>query len=163
MVCEPSLMTRMLCRSFLTLFIPTWGLETVMISLQINVYDLKAKNVLQILPQRQGFTIANQSLELTSGLHLILRFRRSFDNSFTLAGQTVGICNSSWHAGIPELGMVVAVLMWSSRAEKQDWWRHFFPSILLVGHCTALPVSTGSLRKSCCGTVGVAVPTMNAA
>ena len=53
------------------------------------MYDLKAKNVLQVLPQRQGFTIANQSLELTPDLHLVLRFRRSFDNSFTLTGQTV--------------------------------------------------------------------------
>ena len=141
-----------------------------MISMQINVYDLKAKNVLQILPQRQGFTIANQSLELTSDLHLLLRFRRSFDNSFTLAGQTVGIHNPSWQVRLSDWGMAVVVLIWLSRAEKQDCWWHFFPSIFkdgmvggLVGHCTALPVSTGSLRKSCCGTVGVAVPTMNAA
>ena len=70
--------------------------------LQINVYDLKAKNVMQIIPQRQGFTISNQSLELTPDLHLILRFRRAFDNDFALGAVTVSFADLS--AALPQAG-----------------------------------------------------------
>ena len=53
------------------------------------MYNLRAKNVEQIILQRQGFTISNQTLEQTADLHLILRFRRQFDDDFALNTVTV--------------------------------------------------------------------------
>lgn len=57
--------------------------------LQIGIYDLKAKNVMPIIPQRDGFTISNQTLEQSLDLHLIMRFRRAFDQDFQLNTVTV--------------------------------------------------------------------------
>ena len=66
--------------------------------MQIFTYDLKAKNVEQIILQRQGFTISNQSVVQTPDLHLILRFRRQFDNDFTLNTVTVRLdCSPRLH------------------------------------------------------------------
>ena len=52
------------------------------------MYDLWSKNVKGIVPSEDGFTVTNTSVELTPAVALLLRFRRSFDATFTLnAGQ----------------------------------------------------------------------------
>ena len=52
--------------------------------MQVDTYDLRSKNVFDILPgPRYTWTITDASVEQTDAQHLILRFRRSFDLQFT--------------------------------------------------------------------------------
>ena len=56
---------------------------------QVGVYDLYSKTVKGIEPSLDGFAVTNASVVLTPTHALLLRFRRSFDATFTLALEQV--------------------------------------------------------------------------
>ena len=76
------------------------------------MYDLYSKTVKGIEPSLDGFAITNASVSLTSTHALLLRFRRSFDATFTLALEQV-----SWLSRIQlPLGRRLVILRCKSRA-----------------------------------------------
>ena len=85
--------------------------------MQVGVYDLWAKSVTSIMPSLDMFTITNTSVVSLPSKTLILRFRRSFDATFNLETEQVGLC----HGARPVSELASRILLDARPVHKLRW------------------------------------------